>query len=502
MIERSLGYQYLIDKFELDVCELFVKMYLSTESQKKVIKKDDFLTVSIPKSRVTISDTWQSNLLFALREEGVNLEVLKAFFEKIDACEMMKLVSEHPTGARHRRIWMLYEKLTNKCLDISDACVGNYIALLDCQLQLALPVQSACRERRYRINNNLIGDFRFSPYVRFTDEIKALTGDKLKEKADRLLREYPHELIYRAVKYMFVKETRSSFAIERETPTQKRMESFLTVLREIPDGFVTEGMLASIQNRVVDPRYRQQVWRSDQVYVGETITPGREKVHCIGVRPKDLVAVMDAYLTMVNNRLEKKDVDAVMLAAIISFAFVFIHPFDDGNGRLHRYLMHYVLSRLDFTPKDFVFPVSAVLLKKSSEYDKMLESFSRRLMAIIDYDIDVDGEVRVLQESADYYRYIDYTPIVARFLSIMNETIQTEWKAELDYLKSYDQIRKAMREIVDLPEKKANQFIMFVRNNNGVLSKTKREKFSELSDDEIHALEATIRLGLLDGKAG
>jgi hypothetical protein len=164
--------------------------------------------------------------------------------------------------------------------------------------------------------------------------------------------------------------------------------------------------------------------------------------------------------------------------------------------------MHYVLSRLDFTPKDFVFPVSAVLLKKSSEYDKMLESFSRRLMAIIDYDIDVDGEVRVLQESADYYRYIDYTPIVARFLSIMNETIQTEWKAELDYLKSYDQIRKAMREIVDLPEKKANQFIMFVRNNNGVLSKTKREKFNELSDDEIHALEETIRLGLLDGKAG
>lgn len=40
MIERSLGYQYLIDKYELTVCDLFVRLYLSTESQKKVVKKD------------------------------------------------------------------------------------------------------------------------------------------------------------------------------------------------------------------------------------------------------------------------------------------------------------------------------------------------------------------------------------------------------------------------------------------------------------------------------
>ena len=102
-----------------------------------------------------------------------------------------------------------------------------------------------------------------------------------------------------------------------------------------------------------------------------------------------------------------------------------------------------------------------------------------------------------MQASDDFYRYIDYTPIVTRFFAIMDETIQTEWKIELDYLKSYDQIRKGMREIVDLPEKKANQFIVFVRNNNGVLSKTKRDKFSELTDDEIHALEDVIRDGLI-----
>lgn len=41
MIERSLGYQYLIDKYELTVCELFVKLYLSTESQKSDMKRNE-----------------------------------------------------------------------------------------------------------------------------------------------------------------------------------------------------------------------------------------------------------------------------------------------------------------------------------------------------------------------------------------------------------------------------------------------------------------------------
>lgn len=114
MIERSIGYQYLIETYDLAVCELFVKSYLTTESQKKVIKRDDFFTVTYPKSRLSVDDTWQSNLLFAIRYEGVNLEVLKAFFGTLGTHEMMAFVNEHPTGARHRRLWLLYEQVDRK----------------------------------------------------------------------------------------------------------------------------------------------------------------------------------------------------------------------------------------------------------------------------------------------------------------------------------------------------------------------------------------------------
>ena len=329
MIERSIGYQYLIETYDLTVCELFVKSYLTSESQRKIIKKDDFFAIMYPRSRLSIANTWQSNLLFAIRYEGVNLEVLKAFYAKLNTAEMAAFVNEHPTGSRHRRLWLLYEQLTQKELDLPDAHSGNYVNLVDGTLQLALPEKNATRERRYRVRNNLVGNFQFSPMVRLTDDIKSMCGEKLKESSDKLLEKYPPELIYRAVQYMFVKETRSSFAIERETPSQKRMDAFLAILRDVPHEVISEALLASIQNRIVDERYAQRGWRTDQVYVGETMTPGHEKVHFIGVRPKDLVSIMNDFLWMVNRRLENGDIDSVVMAAIVSFAFVFIHPFDD-----------------------------------------------------------------------------------------------------------------------------------------------------------------------------
>ncbi|HIP51694.1 MAG TPA: hypothetical protein EYG94_06355 [Campylobacterales bacterium] len=29
---------------------------------------------------------------------------------------------------------------------------------------------------------------------------------------------------------------------------------------------------------------------------------------------------------------------------MIAFSFVYIHPLEDGNGRIHRYLIHHVLA--------------------------------------------------------------------------------------------------------------------------------------------------------------
>ena len=107
-------------------------------------------------------------------------------------------------------------------------------------------------------------------------------------------------------------------------------------------------------------------------------------------------------------------------------------------------------------PDAAILPVSAVLLKQSLLYDRMLESFSSRLMPRLQWDIDEQGAVSVQGESADLYRFPDCTFLASSFASVVRETIETEWKAELDFLVDYDRIRERMREVVDMPELKAN----------------------------------------------
>ncbi len=488
---KSIGYLYLIENFKLNVCELQSRAHLTDKSVLEVHRQNDGVDVYFPIGRITVENSWQGHLLFALKHEGVNLEVLKALFSVVSQSDVVDLVRIHPTGVFSRRVWALYELLTGQRLPLPDLKQGSYSLLVDEKHQIVRPISVSTRIRRMRLVNNLLGDRDFSPLVRRTDIIDKYSADRLKRMSDTLLKRYSPELLYRAIRYLYVKETRSSFAIERETPDQKRMQSFVSILQRISDSQMTKETLVDLRNQVVETRYRQAGWRQDQVYVGETVAPGCEKVHFIAARPQDVEDLMSGFLRTLET-LMRSAVDPVVLAAIMSFAFVFIHPFDDGNGRLHRYLMHFILSQTGFTPKDMIFPISAVLQKHPDVYDRLLETFSRRVMQRLDYEIDGNGEITVKNDSADFYRYIDFTEIVENFQRLIVETIRSEWRTELDYLVNYDRIRKGMRQIVDLPEKKANQFILFVKNNRGRLSEAKRHFFAELTDEEVRALEQVV----------
>ena len=102
--------------------------------------------------------------------------------------------------------------------------------------------------------------------------------------------------------------------------------------------------------------------------------------------------------------------DPVIAAAVLAFGFVYIHPFEDGNGRIHRYLMHHVLARRGFNPPGIHFPVSAAILERIDEYRGVLESYSAQAAAACRMGADRHGNVRVLNDTGDFYRFFDATP--------------------------------------------------------------------------------------------
>ncbi len=66
--------------------------------------------------------------------------------------------------------------------------------------------------------------------------------------------------------------------------------------------------------------------------------------------PADTPIQMGELIEWYRNEEEKKELHPVALAALLHYKFVRIHPFDDGNGRISRLLMNYVLIKNNLPP--------------------------------------------------------------------------------------------------------------------------------------------------------
>jgi Fic family protein len=187
-------------------------------------------------------------------------------------------------------------------------------------------------------------------------------------------------------------------------------------------------------------------------------------------------------------------VHPVVHAAVVGYGFVFMHPFEDGNGRIHRFLIHNVLARRGFAPPGIIFPVSAAMLKRLDAYNASLEAFSRPLMANVEYTLDEQGRMTVHNTTADFYRYIDLTPQVEALFDFIRETIDVELVEELRFLTNYDRTKHAIQMVVDMPDRLIDLFIRCCLQNHGKLSERKRpEFFSMLRDDEVAAMEKSVQ---------
>jgi hypothetical protein len=77
-------------------------------------------------------------------------------------------------------------------------------------------------------------------------------------------------------------------------------------------------------------------------------------------------------------------------------------------------------------------------------------------------------------------------------------TIDTDLRAEIDYLVRFDAAWRALREIVDMPDRRLELFVKLCLGNDGRLAAGKRNQFAELSDAEIAGMEDALRdAGLL-----
>lgn len=435
------------------------------------------------------------HLEFALKYEGLNLPVLRSLLPRLSSADLTSWIQSKPTGANARRVWFLFEQFTQKRLDLPNLTQGNYVELADPKLYYTGPRRP---NRRQRVHLNLLGDLRFCVVLRRTEALAAWEEKRLDQKVRQVVAQIPADIFRRALDYLYRKETRSSYAIERENPDQERAARFVELLHQAEKGdFLTQPALVQLQRAIVDPRYQNNGWRNslnEQNFVGQTTPAFQDLVHFIAPRPQEIAELMEGWLAAARLMMDGS-VPPVIAAAGIAWTFVFLHPFSDGNGRIHRFLIHHVLARRGFAPEGVIFPVSAAMLDDPQGYDASLETFSKPLLPLIKWSFDEDREMQVQHDTSDLYRSIDCTPVAEALFGFVERTIERDLPAELQFLLRYDEARRRMRNVVELPDPVADRFIRFSQQNGWKLSKAKRKKggLEKLRDDEIRSLEAVVR---------
>ena len=262
---------------------------------------------------------------------------------------------------------------------------------------------------------------------------------ELAQEANAIVKSCDPAILARAVHYLFTKETKSSFAIEGEAPSKDRTERFVAALMKA-SGFdaTSKDAFVQLQNAIVDPRYAQKGWRTAQNFVSQTLPDYSEDVHFVCPKPEDVPSLMDSWMEMVRRLKLPEGVDPVVAATVAAFGFVFIHPFDDGNGRIHRFLVHHILSKLGFTPPGILFPVSAAMLRDRLAYDQVLEGFSGSIMPFIHYDLDLEHGMTVQNDTAHLYRYFDATAQAEYLYRCIEETVHHDLRDEIGFLAVFD----------------------------------------------------------------
>lgn len=490
-----LGYAALIDAFELDCPTPRRLTAVAPVGQKTTARREGVDWLLLPRSaNYRIPATRIEHLGVALKHEGVDLRVLSRLFSLNIEAELTGYIDANRGGLYTRKAWFLYEWMTGRRLDLPDIQGVQYVPVLDPTVYIGR--RRPTRSPRHKIDDNLTGVPGFCPLVRRTERLVEDRIGALAEEARAMVSGADPAVLRRAVGFMLLNESKGSFGIEGETPPRNRLERWGRLIAEAGDIRLSVATLEDLHRTLFDEKQQRFVTyglRTIGGFVGRHDRDQTPLPDHVSARPEDVPPLVEALLAAFD-LLKRSRYDAVLTAALIGFGFVFVHPFEDGNGRLHRFLFQKALVDMGFNPQGVVLPVSAAILEDLPGYRAALEDYSVPTLARIDWEPTADGNVQVNNETAYLYRYFDATRQAEYLVDRIERTIRFALPAELEYLHRFDDAKRRLAQVVDMPDRLASLFIQFCAQNGGRLGGSRRQSyFPQLDGPELERMEEAVR---------
>lgn len=444
-----------------------------------------------------------AHLQWMLRHEVVHFELLSRVFEKSGPDFIQHWVNEVPTGSYARRAAFLYEWLSGGELDIPTRLAGNYVDVLDSKRQLAASVEQHSRNSRWRVNDNLPGTSYFCPLVLMNQElVKAMNLD-VPTLLNQLRQAFGDELLQKSAVWLTLGESRSSFAIEGEGGQVNRIQRFADVIERWTgqgDSPLSAESLSKLQKEILGGTSILKSFglRQSPVFVGQTVN-FQEVVHYIAPPVEDLNLMLDGLRIFLERTQEQS---AIMRAAVSAFAFVYIHPLADGNGRIHRFWVNDILRRDGVVPEPLILPISTVLVDDPVErkaYEQVLNVVSKPLMERVREDVHFDRSKYTVYPdgvpsnfffSADdvarpVWRYPNLTEHVIFMAKLIQRALTEEMEEQSKILLRFNKASLAIKEIIEMPNQQVDRIIRSVREQRGVLSNKLAKEMPILAQDDL-----------------
>ena len=121
-------------------------------------------------------------------------------------------------------------------------------------------------------------------------------------------------------------------------------------------------------------------------------------------------------------------------------------------------------------------------------------------MPFIEWRPTANRNVEVTNDTVDLYRYFDCTAEAEFLYACVARTVEQDLPDGIDHLRRHDEAKRRIMEMVEMPDRLAQDLIMFIRQNDGKLPKRRRKKeFAPLTDEEATQIEAICEDVFRDG---
>lgn len=431
--------------------------------------------------------------LFALKHEGVRLDLLLCALRRIEPEALVALVQASPNGVYVRKLGHLWERWHRRRLPglTGYSAASGYAPLFDPQ---ACFVGPARRDARWRIEFNGLGELDFCPVVRKTPELMARIQKDILGQAQAFASEVGPAMLERALTWAYLSETEGSFAIEGEAPTHDKAARFAALLRQAHEKRpLTEVLLVQWQNATVSNPFDQAAqFRTEQNRLQKDV-PGAAGVTYVPPAPDLAAELMGGLMALANQR--PAALDALVHAAVVSFAFVFIHPFMDGNGRLSRFLLHHCLGQTGLLPPQFLLPVSVAMKRHEAHYLQALTAFSKpaRQLCQVSWAGDEHYRYEWRADADPWFRYMDLTDAAAFTLDMAEASLGTHMRQEVAFLGLFDAVKRHIDARHDLRGSDLSNLIVTIHQNGGILSQGRRKRYAgRVQTQVLDAVERAV----------